>query len=68
MDGPTLVRRLREARPDLPAVLVSGYADAVQRRALAAEDIAFLAKPFGMAQLVETVNLALSRTPAPAAG
>ena len=59
MDGPALVRALRTARPRLPALLISGYADAAQRRALAAEDIAFLAKPFAMAGLVEGVGVLL---------
>ena len=59
MDGPTLVRKLREARPALPAILISGYADAVQRQALAAEDIAFLPKPFSMADLTRVVLAAL---------
>ena len=51
MDGPSLVRILRERRANLPALLISGYADAGQRRALAGEDIAFLAKPFAMGEL-----------------
>ena len=52
MDGPALVRALRLGRPDLNAILVSGYADAAQRKALQAESISFLAKPFAMAALV----------------
>jgi two-component system cell cycle sensor histidine kinase/response regulator CckA len=59
MDGPTLVRKLREARPALPAILISGYADAAQRQALAAEDIAFLPKPFSMAELTRVVLASL---------
>jgi two-component system cell cycle sensor histidine kinase/response regulator CckA len=55
LDGPGLVRCLRQRRPDLPALLMSGYADAAQRRALAAEDIAFLPKPFSMADLTREV-------------
>jgi hypothetical protein len=39
---------------------MSGYADAAQRRALAAEDIAFIAKPFAMADLTRTVAKLLS--------
>jgi two-component system cell cycle sensor histidine kinase/response regulator CckA len=52
LDGPALVRALREAQPGLPAILMSGYADSAQRAALAAQDIAFLAKPFGVPELV----------------
>ncbi len=55
MDGPSLVRALRRQRGSLPALLMSGYADAEQRRALASEDITFLAKPFAMAELTGAV-------------
>jgi two-component system cell cycle sensor histidine kinase/response regulator CckA len=56
MDGPTLVSQIRQRFPSLPALLMSGYADAAQRRALEADNIAFLAKPFPMATLVELVG------------
>jgi len=52
MDGPALVRRLRQEWPGLPAILMSGYADAGLRQSLQAADIFFLAKPFGMTELV----------------
>ncbi len=52
MDGPALVRRLRQEWPGLPAILMSGYADAGLRQSLQAADICFLAKPFGMNDLV----------------
>jgi two-component system cell cycle sensor histidine kinase/response regulator CckA len=60
MDGPALVRALRAQRPKLPAVLISGYADASQRQELAREDIAFLPKPFAMAALTEAVRAAFA--------
>jgi two-component system cell cycle sensor histidine kinase/response regulator CckA len=53
MDGPALVRRLREKWPGLPAILMSGYADAGLRQSLQAADIFFLAKPFAMAELIK---------------
>jgi two-component system cell cycle sensor histidine kinase/response regulator CckA len=56
MDGPALVQELRKRLPGLPALLMSGYADPAQREALQADDIAFLAKPFSMARLVELVG------------
>jgi two-component system cell cycle sensor histidine kinase/response regulator CckA len=59
MDGPALVRALRQKQPGLPAILMSGYADAAQRRALAESDIRFLAKPFAMLDLVEAVGQTL---------
>jgi two-component system cell cycle sensor histidine kinase/response regulator CckA len=52
VDGLALVHAMRERQPGLHAILVSGYADAAQRKALARDDIAFLAKPFAMADLV----------------
>ena len=48
MDGPALVRKLRARWPGLPAILVSGYDDEPARRALAAEAMRFLAKPYSM--------------------
>ena len=51
LDGPALVRQLRDTWPDLPAILMSGYADAALRDSLQAADICFLAKPFSMAEL-----------------
>jgi two-component system cell cycle sensor histidine kinase/response regulator CckA len=51
MDGPALVRRLRQQWPGLPSILMSGYADAGLRQSLQAADIVFLAKPFSMNEL-----------------
>ena len=51
LDGPALVRTLREGQAGLPAILMSGYADASLRRDLQAADIRFLPKPFGMGDL-----------------
>ncbi len=56
MDGPALVRALRQRQPGLKAVLISGYADAERRRGLAKEDIAFLAKPFAMRELIRLAH------------
>jgi two-component system cell cycle sensor histidine kinase/response regulator CckA len=58
LDGPALVRALRARQPGLPAILISGYADAAQRLALAREDISFLAKPFAMGELVRLAQAA----------
>jgi two-component system cell cycle sensor histidine kinase/response regulator CckA len=56
MDGLSLVRSLRATRPSLPAILMSGYADATLRRDLAAADIIFLSKPFSMAELSRSLQ------------
>jgi len=50
MDGAELARRLRESRPELPVLLITGYTDA-------AEDIRLprLAKPFGQAEIAASL-------------
>ena len=53
LDGLALVRQLRTTWPGLPAILMSGYADAALRDSLQAADICFLAKPFSMAELTK---------------
>ena len=66
MDGPALVRVLRHGSPGLPAVLVSGYADATLRQSLQAADIRFLPKPFAMADLTATLASIFGVAAAPA--
>ncbi len=61
MDGPTLARRLRQRWPGLPAVLVSGYVEEAVRKSLEAEDMAFLPKPYTLANLLEAATAAVER-------
>ena len=56
MDGPTLVRAVRDRYRGLPAVLASGYAEEAVRGDLRSEDIAFLAKPYTLKDLALTVE------------
>jgi len=51
IDGPSLLRRLRSLRPDLPAILVSGYAEESLRKDVSAENVVFLPKPYTLAEL-----------------
>jgi two-component system cell cycle sensor histidine kinase/response regulator CckA len=61
MDGPSLLRELRKTRPDLKVIFVSGYAeDAFAKNLPENENFSFLAKPFSLKQLVETVKNTLS--------
>ncbi|GEP08250.1 cell cycle histidine kinase CckA [Methylobacterium gnaphalii] len=61
MDGPTLLRELRKMRPDLRVIFVSGYAEDVFRKNLhEGESFDYLAKPFSLKQLVETVKTTLA--------
>jgi two-component system, cell cycle sensor histidine kinase and response regulator CckA len=60
MDGPTLLGELRKLYPDLKVIFVSGYAeDAFKKNLPEGEDFNFLAKPFSLRQLVETVKQAI---------
>jgi two-component system cell cycle sensor histidine kinase/response regulator CckA len=59
IDGPGLLRQIRQRRPGVPAILVSGYADAKQRQALAADGVRFLAKPYSLKSLAAAVSDAL---------
>ena len=61
MDGPALLALLRRRWPDLPAILVSGYAAQDARRALAEEEAIFLAKPYSLAALTDAVSQGLKR-------
>ncbi|MCX7685962.1 MAG: ATP-binding protein [Acetobacteraceae bacterium] len=59
-DGLALARAARAAWPDLPVLLMSGYAEAALGTDLAAEGIAFLGKPFTPAELLAAVGRALA--------
>lgn len=56
MDGPAMVRAIREARPDLPVLFMSGYAEAQLRRDIDIPNMFFLPKPFSVQQIVEAVE------------
>jgi len=55
MDGPKMVREARSARPDLPVLFMSGYAEEQLRKSIDIPNISFLPKPFSVAQLGEAV-------------
>ena len=59
MTGPELLRRIRAERADLPALLVSGYADRAELEAARARD-PVLGKPFSLRQLVDAVRQRLA--------
>ncbi len=56
MDGPALVRAVRSLHPGMPAILASGYAEEAVRGDLAAEDIAFLPKPYTLKTMLAVVE------------
>jgi PAS domain S-box-containing protein len=60
MGGRDLAARLRAARPGVPVVYVSGYAEeAVQRNGVLDPGARFLPKPFTAEQLLDAVHAAL---------
>ena len=60
MDGPTMVRHVRERYPDLPILFMSGYAEEQLRRSIDLDNVSFLPKPFSVQQLAEAARGALA--------
>lgn len=56
MDGPTMVRAARANHPDLPVLFMSGYAEEQLRKSIDIDNVAFLPKPFSVAQLAEAAR------------
>jgi len=60
MDGPTLVAEIRNRRPDMRVIFISGYAeDAFRKRIDSEAEAHFLLKPFTLKQLAAKVKEAL---------
>lgn len=55
MDGPTMVQSIRRSRKDVPVLFMSGYAEEQLRQSIALPNVAFLPKPFSVAQLIDAV-------------
>ena len=57
IDGPTLVRHVREKQPSVKVLCISGYTEErLRERSGLDEDLAFLAKPFSLKQLASAVK------------
>tara|TARA_B100000674_G_scaffold497436_1_gene531204 strand:- start:1239 stop:3845 length:2607 start_codon:yes stop_codon:yes gene_type:complete len=57
IDGPTLVRMLREKKPELKVIFISGYAEDTYRDELDEENgVHFLPKPFSLKDLATKVK------------
>jgi len=70
MDGPTMVRAVRAANPNMPVLFMSGYAEEQLRNSIDIDNVAFLPKPFSVNQLAEAARdvLAAAREAAAAGG
>jgi two-component system cell cycle sensor histidine kinase/response regulator CckA len=64
MSGWEVLAELRERAPSLPVVLVSGYPATDQPEDTVENGDAFLAKPFALEELLNTVRQLLDRCPA----
>jgi len=62
LSGSELVRRAREGRPALPAIMITGNADAIENADLA-EGIAMLFKPFTPEQVLRSIAAVTSIPP-----
>jgi two-component system cell cycle sensor histidine kinase/response regulator CckA len=61
MDGPTIVKHIKELKPELEVIFMSGYAEEAFRRSdQTSENIHFLPKPFGLKQLAAKVKEVLA--------
>jgi two-component system cell cycle sensor histidine kinase/response regulator CckA len=57
LDGPSLVQRVRETRPELKVIYISGYTEDSFRQGLDQDsDVRFLPKPFTLKQLAGAVK------------
>ena len=56
MDGPAMAREIRNLRPDLPVLFMSGYAEEQLRREIDIPNMYFLAKPFSVTQICTAVE------------
>jgi two-component system cell cycle sensor histidine kinase/response regulator CckA len=61
LDGPTWVAQALEGRPKVRTIFMSGYAqEALARSPIPTSDAQFLAKPFSLSELTQTVERALA--------
>jgi PAS domain S-box-containing protein len=59
ISGVDIIRRVRELRPDLPAIIITGYADA-ESIGSRPDDVPILAKPFTPDQMAAAVASAMA--------
>ncbi len=61
MDGITMMEKIKEGRPELPIILITGYAKQyTARKATEAGASDFLTKPFRNAEIITAVRKALN--------
>ncbi len=64
MDGPTLIKQVRETMPDMKVIFISGYTEDTFRKRLDNEQgIHFLPKPFSLKQLASEAKEIMTGAP-----
>ena len=61
MNGLELISRCREQKPDLKTIVISGMVDEQDFRKLPEKSDCFIAKPFKVSNLIETLNETLAK-------
>ena len=61
MDGPSLVKKIRETDKSLKVIFISGYAEDALDDNITDKDFNFLSKPFSLKQLAEEVKEVLDK-------
>ena len=61
MDGPTLVKKIRETDQTLKVIFISGYAEDALDDNIMDKDFNFLSKPFSLKQLAEQVKIVFEK-------
>ena len=56
MDGPAMVRAIRQQRPEMPVLFMSGYAEEQLRKDIDIPDMHFIAKPFSVSAIGDKVS------------
>ena len=65
MDGPAMVRAIRQLRPHIPVLFMSGYAEENLRSEIDIPDMHFIAKPFSVAEISDKVGAVMREAKAP---
>ena len=60
IDGPAMVRAIRRAKPEMPVLFMSGYAEEQLRSQIDLSDMYFIAKPFSVQQIGDKVGQVLA--------
>ncbi|MEO0698389.1 MAG: response regulator, partial [Pseudomonadota bacterium] len=66
MDGPAMVRAIRQQRPEMPILFMSGYAEEQLRKEIDIPDMHFIAKPFSVSAIGDKVSLVMQQAKASA--